>query len=201
MELKSVLALVLLGTELVLFFGKLYVQGRKTGKSAYVMNKKGQGKTGLWQKFMGIGYYSMIVLILLQIFVPAVARPLVEIPGLSWAGLGVMLLGIVVFAAAMLQMGESWKVGVDTAAKPLLVEHGLYRFSRNPAYVGFHLLYFGFFLTFFSWLSLLIYVVFALALHIQVLAEETYLEGSLGQFYLDYKKKTPRYLFFKPSKQ
>src|SRR5262245_46777477 len=47
-----------------------------------------------------------------------------------------MLGGIAFLAVAQLDLGASWRIGIDAEAKPGLVTDGLYRYSRNPIYVG-----------------------------------------------------------------
>ncbi len=52
--------------------------------------------------------------------------------------LGVVLSlgGLVIICAAQLQMGKSWRVGVDPNEKTTLVTHGLFQYVRNPIYSG-----------------------------------------------------------------
>ena len=51
------------------------------------------------------------------------------------AGTGVALAGLAVVVLAQAQMGASWRIGIDERPTGL-VTHGLYRFSRNPIYLG-----------------------------------------------------------------
>ena len=45
-------------------------------------------------------------------------------------------------------MGINWRAGVNEQQRTELVTTGIYRFSRNPAFVAFDLLYLGFALIF-----------------------------------------------------
>ena len=44
--------------------------------------------------------------------------------------------GIAVVVVAQLQMGASWRIGVDPDERTELIRDGLYRWSRNPIYAG-----------------------------------------------------------------
>jgi protein-S-isoprenylcysteine O-methyltransferase Ste14 len=52
-------------------------------------------------------------------------------PGIVLAGLGML-----VVAVAQVQMGASWRIGVDPGEHTALVRTGLYRRVRNPIYTG-----------------------------------------------------------------
>jgi protein-S-isoprenylcysteine O-methyltransferase Ste14 len=76
-----------------------------------------------------------------------------------------------------------------------LVVEGPYRFTRNPIYIGFVLLYFG--------LAIILTSVWVLALLIPVLIvlqrgvverEEVYLERQFGDAYRKYQARVPRWL-------
>jgi len=59
--------------------------------------------------------------------------------------LGILLIGIgtVVFIAAMITMRDSWRAGIPQGEKLQIVTKGIYRVSRNPAFLGFDLTYIG----------------------------------------------------------
>lgn len=40
-------------------------------------------------------------------------------------------------------MRDSWRAGIDRTQKTKIINTGIYRYSRNPAFVGFDLLYIG----------------------------------------------------------
>lgn len=76
-----------------------------------------------------------------------------------------------------------------------LVVTGLYRYTRNPIYVGVISIFLGHFLWFGYW-RLLIYVVLAfLGVHLFVIFyEEPTLRRKFGAAYEDYLKRTPRWI-------
>ena len=52
------------------------------------------------------------------------------------AGLAMAGLGLGVLCVSQLQLGAAWRMGIEWSARPGLVTHGLYRWSRNPIYAG-----------------------------------------------------------------
>lgn len=103
--------------------------------------------------------------------------------------------GTIVFIAAVYTMHDSWRAGVSKTDKTELVTNGIYQFSRNPAFLGFDLLYIGTLLMFFNWI-LCILTVFAVTMyHLQIVhVEEDFLLATFGNEYLQYKKKVCRYI-------
>ena len=87
------------------------------------------------------------------------------------------------------------KDDISKTDKTELVTDGIYQISRNPAFLGFDLVYIGILLMFFNpWL--LIASVFAMLMfHLQIVnVEEDFLLETFGQEYLAYKKKVNRYI-------
>jgi protein-S-isoprenylcysteine O-methyltransferase Ste14 len=64
------------------------------------------------------------------------ATPPLASPAIAALGLGLLALGLGVTVKAQLDMGDSWRVGVDRRERTALATHGLYRYTRNPIYTG-----------------------------------------------------------------
>ena len=91
-------------------------------------------------------------------------------------------------------MKDSWRAGIPEKDKTKLVTKGIYKISRNPAFLGFDLMYIGILLIFFNYGLLLFTVYVIMMLHLQVLQEEKYMEKTFGNEYLQYKNKVFRYI-------
>lgn len=78
-----------------------------------------------------------------------------------------------------------------------LMTDGPYRLSRNPMLSGTYLYYFGVLVALWNWWSLLVFAVVAALMILQVRSEEKRLEADFGQEYLDYKRRTGRFITFK----
>ena len=88
------------------------------------------------------------------------------------------------------------KTPILPGQKPtVMVLEGLYKFTRNPMYLGVTTALFGFSLYFGNFLSLLSPIIFFLIINsVFVPFEEKLLENVFGKKYTDYKKKVRRWL-------
>jgi protein-S-isoprenylcysteine O-methyltransferase Ste14 len=76
-----------------------------------------------------------------------------------------------------------------------IVAHGLYRFTRNPMYVGFAVMTFGLSIVVDSiWMLASIPIGLVLIDRIIVVREERYLERKFGEEYVRYKRRVRRWL-------
>ena len=79
-----------------------------------------------------------------------------------------------------------------------LMTDGPYKMSRNPMLSGTYLYYIGVLIALWNWWALLVFAVIATIMMLQVRSEEKRLEADFGQEYLDYKKRTGRFITIKP---
>ncbi len=110
------------------------------------------------------------------------------------AGLIIGLLGDCIFFAAVLTMKNSWRAGIPVDEHIELISDGIYKYSRNPAFLGFDFMYVGILLMYFNIPLLILSGIAILTLHLQILEEEKYLTSKFNNSYLEYKKHTYRYL-------
>jgi protein-S-isoprenylcysteine O-methyltransferase Ste14 len=106
------------------------------------------------------------------------------------------LLAVAIFAAATLTLNKNWRVGIPEE-KTQLVTHGIYRISRNPAFVGFDLLHLSMCLLLPNLSLILLSLWKAVMLHLQILQEEVHLRRIFGEAYETYSRRTCRYLGWK----
>lgn len=67
----------------------------------------------------------------------AAGRPIwTDTVAVKWAASVVFAASAFLIAVAQMQMGASWRVGVPSEGPGDLVAHGLFRWSRNPIFVG-----------------------------------------------------------------
>ena len=103
-------------------------------------------------------------------------------------------MGDLVFLLAITCMKDSWRAGIPKSDKTKLVTNGIYKISRNPAFLGFDLVYIGILLLYFNPIHLIFTLFAIIMLHLQILQEEKFMEATFNDEYVDYKKKVFRYL-------
>ena len=80
-----------------------------------------------------------------------------------------------------------------------LITMGIYRYSRNPQYVGLWLMLLGAAIVSLSQWAFLLAFGFAPIFHLYIMGvEEPHLRSAFGEKYLAYCNRTPRYLQLKP---
>ena len=171
------------------YFGKMFMQKKKGIQTDQI----GKGKTGF------------VKMIELTMKVATLLVPLVEIISIAvnvsnlsiiarYLGIVTAILGDIVFVISVWTMKDSWRAGVSPTDKTELVTTGIYQISRNPAFLGFDLVYIGVCLMFFNWVLFFVSVFAMLMFHLQIVnVEEEFLLDSFGEEYISYKKKVNRY--------
>lgn len=184
-----VLGLVVLAFFYGIYFTKMLVQKKHGIQTRQIGKRKEKGLHRV-ETLMSLATGSVVVAQLVSIvfdwsFLPSGAR---------FTGFCVGMIGDFIFLTSVLFMKDSWRAGIPEKDKTKLVTNGIYRFSRNPAFLGFDMMYIGVLLMYFNPLSAAFSLFATVMLHLQILQEEKYMESTFGKEYLDYKKKTFRYL-------
>ena len=96
--------------------------------------------------------------------------------------------------AAQMSMGSSWRVGVAQGETGNPVSDGLYRFSRNPTFVGQFMLLAGVSLAIAAIPTILAPLIFFWSASTQIRSEETALRQALGPDYDRYAAAVPRWI-------
>ena len=187
----QILAIIILLVFYGCYFIKMYSQKKKGIRTDHI--GRGKGKKGL------------VLMIELALKVVTYLVPVVEVISIinntSSMPFGVRCLGVVlgvlgdtVFIISVLTMRDNWRAGVAEDAKTELVTEGIYQYSRNPAFLGFDLVYIGILLMFFNTGLFEITLLVILLLHLQIVnVEEDFLIATFGQEYVEYRKKVRRY--------
>lgn len=172
------------------YFAKM-IEQRKHGIET---DQLGKGKEG-FVKFIEVAlkittYLSPAIQVVSIILYKAGPAGLIRTAGTVITGLGVLS-----FILSVLHMKDNWRAGVQKDAKTELVTDGIYAISRNPAFLGFDLMYIGILMTFFNPILCLATAIALILFHLQIVnVEEDFLLEAFGQEYLDYRKHVGRYL-------
>ncbi|MEI8199475.1 MAG: isoprenylcysteine carboxylmethyltransferase family protein [Eubacteriales bacterium] len=112
---------------------------------------------------------------------------------IRYFGIMISASGIIVLDISMAALGDSWRGGLDYNQRTELITTGIYKFSRNPAFVGFDLFFIGMSLLFSNIINLTVSGILILVIHQQIADEEKFLTAVFGDKYLDYQRKTGKY--------
>ena len=184
-----ILALLILAVFYGIYLIKQQWQKHR-GIQTMQIGRRKETKNHTVETLMGIATVGIIPAQLLSIgfgwsHLPANAR---------FTGGCVGMVGDLIFLISVLCMKDSWRAGIPANDKTELVTGGIYAYSRNPAFLGFHLQYIGVLLMYCNLLTG-VFTVFAIVmLHLQILQEERYLTATFGKAYLDYRHRVFRYL-------
>ena len=184
----KVTAILILITFYFFYFSKIVIQKKQFIKTNQMGIGKKPKKVLIIERIMSVATVSSFVVSVWSIF--GVKRFLMTELRIVGILLGVM--AVIFFAAATITMKNSWRVGISEE-KTTLITNGIYRWSRNPAFVGFDLLYASMSLLFFNIPLVMVSAGAAIMLHLQILQEEEHMHKMFGSDYEEYRKHTLRY--------
>lgn len=172
------------------YFGKMVIQK----KNGIQTDQLGKGKKGFVKGVEITVKAASIAVPVLEVI--NIVRNTSYLPsGARYAGAILGALGLLAFVCSVLTMGDSWRAGVPEDVQTKLVTGGIYRISRNPAFLGFDLMYLGIGMMFFNWILCLVSAFAMLMFHLQIVnVEEDFLLAAFGGDYLAYRKQVNRYL-------
>ncbi|GFZ30319.1 hypothetical protein CSC2_08450 [Clostridium zeae] len=194
MNTENIIGLIILITFYVSYFTKAFLQSRNGIKTDRMGKGSKPKKTLIIEICLKISTILIALIQLISIIFIKKLPLILESNTIRYIGFFIALLGVIIFITAMATMRDSWRAGVDNTQKTKLVKAGIYKYSRNPAFVGFYLLYIGISLSFSNVINILFTCATILIFHFQILEEEKFLPTIFGQDYLDYKNSTCRYI-------
>lgn len=189
------MAIFILAVFYAIYFGKTLIQKRK-GITTRQIGKRKEKKLHTVETLMSVATFGVVIIQLISIIFDFNIMP----SGARFTGFCIAGVGDVFFLISVIRMKDSWRAGIPEKDETKLVTGGIYKFSRNPAFVGFDLMYIGVLLMFFNIGTLLFSLFSIIMLHLQILQEEKYMANTFGDEYLNYKKKVFRYLGRKQGK-
>lgn len=176
-----------------LFYGIYFIKQLTQKKQGIITRQLGRRKEKSLHTTEVIMSLATILIVIVEIFSILFELSFMSMP-VRIAGIILGIAGDLVFLTAVLTMKNSWRAGIPDTDRTEFVSHGIYRYSRNPAFLGFDMMYAGILLMYFNWALLALTIWAMVMLHLQILQEEKYLPTVFGSEYLEYKKHTRRYL-------
>lgn len=184
----------------VSFLGISILVARRIGKNPDVLPKddSAYGLIGLYFKItiFSLFIYALFILIFPDAVFSIFQIRFLNIALLKYLGISLMVIAFIWVFIAQIQMKNSWRIGIDNELKTPLITHGLFRFSRNPVFLGMTMSLTGFFFTFPTMIAFLFLITGSILMQIQIRLEEAYLLVQHGSAYSVYKKSVGRMLGF-----
>ena len=192
-----VVALVLFAVFAALGFGwRSWEQRRRTGSTGF---RGISGRPGSIEWLAGVGF---IVSMAAAVFAPilqwvGVVTPLPALH-LAWvqiAGIVLATMGIAATVYAQLDMGDSWRIGVDRSETTTLVRSGVFGWVRNPIFAAMLVFGLGIALVTPNVVAIVGFVLLVVTIELQVrVVEEPYLLTTHGDAYRGYLAGVGRFV-------
>ncbi len=120
------------------FVWRSYRVWKHTGINPYAL-----GRSDSAYDYIGVLFRvtlgALLLVVLIYVFGQGVYAYLTPItwlqhPLLVLVGVGLLVLSCIWTLIAQQQMGSAWRIGIDTTHATPLVQHGVFRWSRNPIF-------------------------------------------------------------------
>jgi protein-S-isoprenylcysteine O-methyltransferase Ste14 len=195
--IMPVVALALFTVFAALGFGwRSWEQRRRTGSTGF---KGISGRPGSAEWFAGVGFVAALA--------AAVVAPVLQLTGVvspvgvlhePWiqtTGIVIAVVGIAATVYAQVDMGDSWRIGVDPNETTTLVRSGVFGRVRNPIFTAMMTFGFGIALVTPNLVALGGFLLLVATIELQVrIVEEPYLLTVHGDAYRDYLASVGRFL-------
>ena len=173
--------------------GRVYLVYRLTGSFGTENTYKSFRSNLYYIICLYIGFGGMIALAILD--VRGKVNSQLEIGYISIAcALFLAIIGLIITVIGQHQMGSSWRAIVAKSKNTQLITHGLFKYSRNPVYMGTLILFFSVVILFPHILMLICYLFAYLSIELLVrFDEEPHLKKLHGEEYDKFCKRVNRF--------
>ena len=149
------------------------------------------------EKFSKIPPPLVVLILVISTFFSSKKIDLIQIPFQSLISIFILSIGILILLNPVLKFKKS-----KTTINPIkfkkvnkLVTSGIYKYSRNPMYLGLLMIVISSSIFYLNIYSILTPLFFYLWINrFQIKREEVFLKEKFGEDYLSYKKKTRRWI-------
>jgi protein-S-isoprenylcysteine O-methyltransferase Ste14 len=178
------------------FVWRAWLQRRRTGSTGF---RGIRGRIGSVEWVAGVGFVVALIIAVvgpaLQFSAVIAPLPVLHADWIQITGIAIAVLGIVLTVWAQLDMGDSWRVGVDEGETTALVHTGMFGRVRNPIYTAMLTFDLGIALVTPNFVTIAGLILAITALELQVRrVEEPYLLGKHGEAYRGYTASVGRFV-------
>jgi len=104
-----------------------------------------------------------------------------------------LVMNLLIAAASLIGLKDSWRIGILEEQQTDLVEGGIYRFSRNPYFLSYLIMFAAYTILLQNVILLALSLVGFAVIHMMVLREENHLMAQHAEKYNHYRKRVARY--------
>ena len=179
-------------------FWRSYIAWKRTGINPY---KLGNGDTA--HDFVGKLFRLTLIATALIVFIFSFLEGYYELLSpIAWmissllvtVGIVLLVVALIWVLIAQLQMGDSWRIGIDETSQAALVQQGLFGISRNPIFLGMLVMLVGLLLILPTAATLTVAALGFVLIHVQVRLEEAFLVEKYGENYRNYQARVRRWI-------
>src|SRR6478752_3162056 len=192
-----IFALALFGVFAALGFGwRSWEQRRRSGSTGF---RGVSGRLGSAEWFAGAGFVAApavaVLASILQLLDLVAPVAVLHAQWIQISGIVVAIVGIFATVYAQLDMGDSWRIGVDPGETTTLVRTGVFGWVCNPIFTAMITFGFGIALVTPNLVALAGFALLVATIELQVrLVEEPYLTAKHGDSYRDYAARVGRFV-------
>jgi len=139
-------------------------------------------------------WLTIIVSITAGVFISiTLPHPIAHSVIVGYLGLGMIVAGIAIRLTAISTLGKYFTVNLSIHEDHQIVQNGIYRTIRHPAYTGSLVSFLGLGLSFNNWITLIvIFLPVTVSLLYRIKVEEKMLIEQIGPEYESYRKRTKK---------
>ncbi len=146
---------------------------------------------------ISIIYFSSLIIIAFIFSFYNISFGRLILPGesiVTVAGLTLVILSLVISAASLINLGDSWRIGVIEDQKTEFVTSGICRYTRNPYFLSYLLMFAAYTILLQNIILLGPSIIAIFFVHNMILKEEKYLMSIHADAFTQYKNKVARYI-------
>lgn len=139
MDRYQIMALIIMAAFYSVYLIKMLLQKKKGIETDQIAKGKSDRKRFKIELIMKTSTICVVIAELISIIY---GHSMLRYSG-KIIGIVLGIIGVIIFFLAVVTMGDSWRAGIAENDQTSFVQKGIYRISRNPAFLGFDLVYIG----------------------------------------------------------
>lgn len=171
--------------------------GKVEGKHERSMKEKYGGHT-TWERFFGLSFLAWTAVIVIYFFHYDSINWILKFFFIDYIlikffAIALMCLAFLLYILFTISVGRSIESGLKSDNKPKLIDTGIYKYSRHPAYSAFFILAFGIFLIIPNVITLVLLAYTCVVTYGHTIEEEEKLIKMYGEDYKQYQNDVGRF--------